>query len=115
MDYGGAWSVEGGAYWNAGGNGDKAVAGSTGWTDYTLTADIALTAAGRAGLLVRVSDPDMGADALHGYYVGLETATGTSSSARGRRVDTARPDAAAGRRLRRAPGIASRSRSAGAG
>ena len=76
IDYGGAWAVEGGAYWNAGGAGDKAVAGSTGWTDYTLTADVALTTPGRAGLLVRVSDPGVGADALRGYYVGLETAGG---------------------------------------
>ena len=78
IDYGGAWSVQGGALWVAAdGDGDKAVAGATNWTDYALAAGVALMTPGRAGLLVRVSDPDIGANALGGYYIGLDTADGS--------------------------------------
>jgi hypothetical protein len=72
--YGGCWSVTNGLYGDNCGqtNGNKAIAGSTGWTDYTMTADVRLDAAGsNAGLLIRVSNPAVGVDAHHGYYVGL--------------------------------------------
>lgn len=78
ITYGGDWSLTDGVYSDtACGAGDKAVAGATGWTDYTLAADVRLTSAGQAGLLVRVSDPAVGMDALHGYYVGLSSDGGS--------------------------------------
>jgi len=76
--YGGTWSVSNGVYSDSSkGPGDKAVVGSTGWTDYTVQGDVELTSAGQAGLIVRVSNPSVGADALNGYVVGLESASGT--------------------------------------
>jgi hypothetical protein len=73
--YGGSWSVASGMYSDgSSGPGDKSVAGSTGWTDYTMQGDVKLTASGQAGLIVRATNPSTGADAFNGYYVGLETA-----------------------------------------
>jgi len=74
MNYGGAWSVGGGVYTDSNsGPGNKAISGSTGWTDYTLAGDVKVNAAGQAGFLVRVSNPDNGGDALNGYYVGISS------------------------------------------
>jgi len=76
--YGGAWAVANGVYSDsASGPGDKSVAGSTGWTDYTLQGDVKLTSGGQAGLAVRVTNPSTGADAFNGYFVGLESGSGT--------------------------------------
>lgn len=76
--YGGTWSVSGGVYSDgSSGPGDKSVAGSTAWSDYTLQGDVKLTAAGQAGLIFRVTAPGTGADALNGYYLGIESSTGT--------------------------------------
>jgi hypothetical protein len=77
-DYGGCWSLSGGAYLEdcGGTGGSKALAGSTGWTDYTVATDVELTSAdanANAGLLARVTDPDTGTDAQDGYYIGLST------------------------------------------
>ncbi|GAB3433745.1 sialidase family protein [Flindersiella endophytica] len=69
--YGGCWSVQAGIYSNTcdGGAGPKALTGSTGWTDYTVTADVQLTSAtGDAGVLARVTDPADGPDSHHGYH-----------------------------------------------
>jgi hypothetical protein len=75
--YGGSWTVTGGEYRNTtSGPGDKAVAGSTGWGDYTLQADVRLDGAGQAGLLARATSPATGSDAFRGYYVGIESSTG---------------------------------------
>lgn len=52
-------------------SGNKAIAGSTGWTDYTLQGDVEITSGTPAGFLVRVSNPFTGTDALNGYYVGV--------------------------------------------
>lgn len=72
--YGGLWTVKDETYTNDGlGPGHKSVAGSTGWTTYTLQADMKLLSEGQAGLIFRVTDPREGADALNGYYLGLET------------------------------------------
>jgi hypothetical protein len=77
--YGGSWSVTGEAYSNTtGGFGEKAVSGSTGWSDYTLQGDVRFDglAAHRSdtGLLFRVTRPSTGVDALNGYYVGIDPA-----------------------------------------
>ncbi len=76
--YGGTWSVaSGGVYQDTTeGPGDKSVSGSTGWTNYTVSADVRLDSSGQAGLIFRVSDPAVGADALQGYYAGIESTSG---------------------------------------
>ena len=76
IDYAGDWSVRDGEYRVAAGNGEaRAIAGSTGWTDYTVSADIKLASPGEAGLLFRVTDPN--ASAYHGYAVRLSSRDGT--------------------------------------
>ncbi|MFF7558185.1 family 16 glycoside hydrolase [Streptomyces olivaceus] len=72
-EYGGCWRTEGGVLSETCGStgGNKALAGSTGWSDYRLDGDVRIDSGAQAGLLVRASDPDKGADALDGYYAGL--------------------------------------------
>ncbi|MGE3194277.1 MAG: hypothetical protein AB7K08_12510 [Microbacteriaceae bacterium] len=72
--YGGTWSVSGGVYSQAGASsGPKALVGSTGWTDVTITTDLRLDSSGQAGVLLRTTSPDVGADSHNAYYVGIET------------------------------------------
>jgi hypothetical protein len=72
--YGGNWKVEDGSMVNESNErGAKLVTGSPYWTDYTIQADIALRSAGDAGIIARVSDPEIGVDAYNGIYVGLRT------------------------------------------
>jgi hypothetical protein len=76
--YGGTWSVSGEQYTNSStGSGDKATIGSTAWTDYTLQADVRMTSSQNAGVVFRVTNPAVGADALTGYYFGIDGPTGT--------------------------------------
>ena len=85
IDYGGTWSVSGGAYHETSGVGaNKALAGptywvnsATYWTNYNLSGDVMLQANGQAGFLVRASNPSIGIDTLNGYYIGIENATNT--------------------------------------
>lgn len=75
--YGGTFSVADGVYADSDATaGDKSVAGSTAWTDYTLYGEVQLFATGQVGLLARVSNPGVGVDALDGYYAGLDSTTG---------------------------------------
>lgn len=80
LDFGGIWTVSKedgeGVYSNAGGPGAKAIAGSSLWRDYSLRSDIRLDHAGQAGVLVRVSHPAIGADALDGYFIGINPRSG---------------------------------------
>lgn len=74
--YGGTWNVSGGVMSESAGGtgGSKSLAGSTGWTNYVIEADVRRDSAGpagNAGLLFRVSDPRLGTDALRGYYLGV--------------------------------------------
>ncbi len=71
--YGGTWQLADGALTEtAAGSGNKSIAGSTGWKNYVLQADVRLSAGtGHAGLLFRVSDPAVGTDALKGYFVAI--------------------------------------------
>jgi hypothetical protein len=65
------------------GVGPKAVTGSTGWTDYTVSADIELTTeSGDAGLVVRLSDPAVGADSHQGYLAFFDAGQQTFNLAR---------------------------------
>jgi hypothetical protein len=85
VDYGGTWSVSGGAYHETSGVGaNKALAGptywvdsATYWTNYGLSGDVVLQANGQAGFLVRASNPSTGIDTLNGYYIGIENSTNT--------------------------------------
>ena len=52
-------------------NGAKALAMATAFTNFTYEADVLVGAVGNAGLIFRVSKPDIGADAYCGYYVGI--------------------------------------------
>ncbi|MBV9851530.1 MAG: exo-alpha-sialidase [Armatimonadetes bacterium] len=73
--YGGRYAFADGAYLlqNAGATG-KALTGSEFWADGTLEADVMLTSAGNAGLLLRVTNADdTGPDAMFGYYIGLDS------------------------------------------
>lgn len=72
--YNGNWSISNSAFVNSAVDtgGDKAVAGSTSWGDYTMQGDVQITSgSGDAGLLLRVTNPSAGADSLNGYYVGV--------------------------------------------
>ncbi|MGN6503742.1 MAG: family 16 glycoside hydrolase [Pseudolysinimonas sp.] len=72
--YGGSWSVSGGVYSQSGSSsGPKSLVGSTGWTDVTVTTDLRLDSSGQAGVLLRTTNPAVGADSHTGYYVGIET------------------------------------------
>lgn len=72
--YGGSWSAASGKLVESGGgvNGPKAFAGSTGWTNYTASAEISQnTAGGDAGLIVRGHEQNTGTDGHRGYYAGI--------------------------------------------
>jgi hypothetical protein len=74
--YGGSWSASGGTYTESTGGtgGNKAITGSTGWTNYTLEGDVRLDGIGtngNAGFVVRATDPTNGTDNVNGYYVGV--------------------------------------------
>jgi hypothetical protein len=74
LAYGGAFAVQSGDYVDSNaGAGNKAVAGSTAWTDYTLYGDVQLSASGQVGLLARASHPAVGV----GYYAAVDVASGS--------------------------------------
>ena len=76
IDCAGDWSVRDGEYRVAAGDREaRAIAGSTGWTDYTVSADIKLSSEGEAGLLFRVTDPSAGA--YEGYAVRISSRDAT--------------------------------------
>jgi hypothetical protein len=84
-DYGGCWSVAGDVYQTSCGGdvGAKALTGSTGWTDYTVAADVDITSSGgNAGVLARVSDPAVGPDSHDGYTAFYDLGAGTLTIAR---------------------------------
>lgn len=76
IDYGGCWITHDGIYsQTCDGAGNKAVAGSTAWTDYTLEGEVRIDSDGQAGFLVRTNDPSNGADAHNAYYAGVSTSS----------------------------------------
>ncbi len=73
--YGGNYAFADGAYLllNAGTTG-KTLTGNPAWGDGTVQADVMLTSAGNAGVMVRTTNADLaGPDSFFGYYVGLES------------------------------------------
>ncbi len=76
--YGGVWSARNGVLSDSlGARGDKILVGSNRWTDYTVAATMRFDSDpkglrwGDSGLLLRVTDPDIGVDSYNGYYVGV--------------------------------------------
>lgn len=82
--YGGGWYWKDGALHSAsnassggfGIHGSKIIATGTDFSDFTYQADVNVNTAGDAGLMFRVSDPAIGADAYKGYYVGINPISG---------------------------------------
>ncbi|PWS29597.1 hypothetical protein DHW03_05490 [Pedobacter yonginense] len=82
--YGGGWYWKEGAIHSAsnsssggyGIHGSKIVATGTNFADFTYQAKVNVNTAGDAGLMFRVSNPAIGADAYQGYYLGLNPTTG---------------------------------------
>ncbi|MCD9020646.1 family 16 glycoside hydrolase [Cohnella silvisoli] len=75
VNYGGTWSASGGVLTNSSNNwnGEKTVAGSTGWSDYTVKGEMNFSdPAGHTGFLVRASNPAVGVDSLNGYFVAIK-------------------------------------------
>lgn len=72
--YGGTWAVQSGQYGAQVGDGVKSIANGTNFTDFTYEADVTVgsgTSNTNAGVIFRVSNPSVGADAYNGYYVGI--------------------------------------------
>ena len=80
VPYGGGWFVRDGALHasaNFGGApGVKAVATTTRFADFTCEATVAVGSSGNAGVVFRVTNPGIGADAYQGYYAGISAETG---------------------------------------
>ena len=71
-EYGGTWRAANGVY-GAGGSGGESKAVLDGFeaADVLVEADVRLTSgSGNGGVIFRVSDPQLGRDAFHGYYAG---------------------------------------------
>ena len=83
VTYGGAWFYKDNAIHAAPnedgktGNGTKIIATKTNFSNFIFKADISVNTAGNAGLLFRVTNPAIGADAYKGYYLGFNAETGT--------------------------------------
>lgn len=77
--YGGTWEIADGIVRNnSDERGAKLLAGSTEWSNYTLTADVRFDGErGDVGVIVRSNEEDEGVDAYNGYYVGLRRWDGT--------------------------------------
>ena len=73
--FGGNWSARNGVLSTVPGspNGPKAIAMATLLTNFTYEGDVLVGSAGNAGLIFRVSKPDIGADAYCGYYAGINS------------------------------------------
>ncbi|HXS69253.1 MAG TPA: beta-L-arabinofuranosidase domain-containing protein [Candidatus Polarisedimenticolia bacterium] len=73
--FGGNWSARGGALSTmpASANGAKALAMETAFTNFTYEGDVSVGPLGNAGLIFRVTKPDIGSDAYCGYYVGINS------------------------------------------
>jgi hypothetical protein len=73
--FGGNWSARNGALSTVPGsaNGAKAIAMATVFTNFVYEGDVRVGNTGNAGLIFRVSKPDIGGDAYCGYYAGINS------------------------------------------
>jgi len=73
--FGGNWLARNGTLSTvpASPNGAKALAMATSFTNFTYEGDVSVGPEGNAGLIFRVSKPDIGADAYCGYYLGINS------------------------------------------
>lgn len=73
--FGGNWSVRNGVLSTVPGsaNGAKALVPATAFTNFVYAGDVQVGGAGNAGLIFRVSKPDIGADTYCGYYAGINS------------------------------------------
>lgn len=72
--YSGNWRIaEGGIKNDSIDPGAMLIAGSSHWDDYSVEADLELLGEGDAGVVLRASDMEAGADSYGGYYAGLRT------------------------------------------
>ncbi len=76
--FGGNWLARNGSLSTvpASANGARALAMATAFTNFTYEGDVSVGPAGNAGLIFRVSKPDIGADAYCGYYAGINAQSG---------------------------------------
>ena len=71
---GGTWEVVDGSMRNdSNDRGAKLLTGSPNWKDYVVEGDVQLLGAGSAGVLARVSDPELGENSHKGYFAGVRT------------------------------------------
>lgn len=77
--FGGTWAMTNGVVRNnSDERGAKLLAGSTDWTDYSLTTELKFDGEhGDMGVIIRSDREEEGVDAYSGYYVGLRTTDGT--------------------------------------
>lgn len=78
QEVGGDWEFRGDTLQNlTGGRGDKIVVGSVLWSNYTVQSDVRFDTDpegmhwGDAGVILRVTQPQVGVDSYRGYYVGI--------------------------------------------
>lgn len=73
--FGGNWTARNGILKTVPGsaNGAKVLAMATAFTNFVYDATVSVGPAGNAGLIFRVSKPDIGADAYCGYYLGISS------------------------------------------
>jgi hypothetical protein len=73
--FGGNWIARAGELRTApaSANGAKALEMATAFTNFTYEGDVSVGPVGDAGLVFRVSKPDIGADAYCGYYAGINS------------------------------------------
>ncbi|WP_407272146.1 family 43 glycosylhydrolase [Radiobacillus sp. PE A8.2] len=76
--YDGTWTVNDGKYMVESGPGHKTVLDDPQFTDYVMEADVELTSGREAGLIFRASDLSVGADALEGYFFGINAETNSA-------------------------------------
>jgi hypothetical protein len=72
VTYGGNWMVSNGQYSVKAGTGYKSVAYGASFLNLVYAADVAVSAAGDAGLIFRVTNPAIGEGNFAGYYAGID-------------------------------------------
>ncbi len=85
INYGGGWFIKDGAIqaasnkgsWGYGIHGMKAIASGKKFKDLNYEATIKLDSKGNGGIIFRITDQALGANAYKGYYLGIDAGNGT--------------------------------------